>query len=95
MADTGNMSGQAGGGTDSVFGGLGGGVQQGTPVPDMEDGPRNQHGLSTNNPSGDGVAPPLDSVFSTDLGGSGVAGQTGGRVIPNAQPATGPPGQGG
>lgn len=95
MADTSNMSGQAGGGSGSVFGDLGGGVQQGTQVPDMQDGPRNSSGHPTNNPSGDGTAPPLDSVFGTDLGGSGVAGQTGGRAISNAVPSTGPPGQGG
>ncbi len=98
MADTGNMSGQAGGGGDGVFGGLGGGVQQGTDLPYMPDGPRNAGGHPSGNPSGGGEwgeVPALDSVFGTDLGGSGVAGQTGGSQISNAVPSTGPPGQGG
>lgn len=91
-------SGQAGGGSGTVFGDLGGGVQRGTPVPDMADGPRNAHGHPTGNPSGGpewGAVPEVDSVFGTDLGGSGVAGQTGGRAIPQGEPNTGPPGQGG
>jgi hypothetical protein len=92
MADTGNMSGQAGGGTDSVFGALGGGVQQGTPVPIAEGAPRNSAGNQTNNPSGDGTAPAQDSVFGA-LGG-GVSSQTGGAMIPST-PGRDPGGQGG
>jgi hypothetical protein len=88
-------SGQAGGGSGTVFGDLGGGVQHGTDLPYLQDGPRNSGGHPTSNPSGDGVAPPLDSVFGTDLGGSGVAGQTGGAQITNQVPSMGPPGQGG
>jgi hypothetical protein len=94
MADTGSMSGQAGGGGgDSVFGGLGGGVQHGTDLMPIQDGPRNNEGHATNNPSGDGVAPRQDSVFG-DLGGSGVQGQEGGAMIPNS-PGRDPGGQGG
>jgi hypothetical protein len=96
--DTSNMSGQAGGGGGgSVFGDLGGGKQQGTQVDTMGDGPRNSGGHPTNNPSGDpawGEVPALDSVFGTDLGGSGVARETGGARIPNI-PGTDPGGQGG
>ena len=93
MADTGNMSGQAGNsGGGSVFGGLGGGVQHGTPVPDPPGRSTNNDGNITNNPSGDGVAPPQDSVFA-DLGG-GVACQCGGLDIPNG-PGRDPGGQGG
>jgi hypothetical protein len=99
--DTSNMSGQAGGGGGgSVFGDLGGTGQQhaGAAIPDPGDFPRNAGGHPTNNPSGGaewGAVPPLDSVFGTDLGGSGVARETGGQMIPNIAPATGPPGQGG
>lgn len=96
MTDTSNMSGQAGGGGSSVFGDLGGGKQQGTQVPGIGDGARNAYGHPTGNPSGGGDSlPAFDSVFGTDLGGSGVAGQTGGRAISNAVPSMGPPGQGG
>ncbi len=97
-SDASNMSGQAGGGSGSVFGGLGGGQQQGSDLPAMPDGPRNSGGHPTGNPSGDpawGSAPALDSVFGTDLGGSGVARETGGAAISNTVPSTGPPGQGG
>ena len=81
---------------DSVFGDLGGpGQQQGSDLFPIQDGPRNSGGHPTNNPSGDGVAPPLDSVFGTDLGGSGVARETSGQQVPNIAPETGPPGQGG
>src|SRR6266567_9514637 len=87
-------SGQAGGGAGAVFASdLGGGVQQGSDLPQMPDGPRNSGGHPTGNPSGDGVAPPLDSVFGTDLGGSGVAREEGGQAISNTVPSTGPPGQ--
>jgi hypothetical protein len=80
---------------DSVFGDLGGpGQQQGSDLPAIQDGPRNSEGHSTNNPSGDGVAPAHDSVFG-DLGGSGTARETGGQAIPNTVPTMGPPGQGG
>jgi hypothetical protein len=80
---------------DSVFGDLGGpGQQQGSDLPMIQDGPRNSGGHPTNNPSGDGVAPALDSVFG-DLGGSGTSRETGGSMISNAVPSTGPPGQGG
>jgi hypothetical protein len=93
MADTGNMSGQAGGGSDSVFGGLGGGQQQGSDLPQMPDGPHNTLGNPNNNPSGgDGTVPAQDGVFG-DLGG-GVASQTGGGQIPNT-PGRDPGGQGG
>ncbi len=94
-SDASNMSGQAGGGSGAVFGGLGGGVQQGSDLPQMPGGPRNSGGHPTGNPSGDpawGEVPPLDSVFGTDLGGSGVAGQERGAAIPNIAPSTGPPG---
>ncbi len=97
-SDASNMSGQAGGGSGSVFGGLGGGQQHGTDLPYMPGGPRNSAGHPTGNPSGDpawGAVPALDSVFGTDLGGSGVAREIHGAVIPNIAPETGPPGQGG
>jgi len=97
-SDTGNMSGQAGGGSGAVFGDLGGGVQHGTQIPNMGDGPRNAYGHPTSNPSGDpawGQVPAPDSVFGTDLGGAGVAGQTQGAALPNTSPAAGPRGQGG
>jgi hypothetical protein len=77
---------------DSVFGDLGGGVQQGTMLTPIQDGPRNEYGHPTNNPSGDGNAPAQDSVFG-DLGG-GVSSQTGGAEIPNT-PGSDPGGQGG
>jgi len=94
MADTGNMSGQAGNsGGGSVFGALGGGQQHGTPVPDPPGRPTNNDGNVTNNPSGDGVVPPQESVFG-DLGGGGQAAQTGGPMIPNG-PGRDPGGQGG
>jgi hypothetical protein len=94
MADTGNMSGQAGntaGG--SVFGDLGGGQQHGTPVPDPPGRPTNNEGNVTNNPSGDGVAPAEESVFG-DLGG-GVSSQTGGAMIVPGPVGRDPGGQGG
>ena len=98
-SDASNMSGQAGGGSGAVFGDLGGGQQQGTQVPDAGgDGPRNAMGHPTGNPSGDpawGQVPAQDSVFGTDLGGSGVAREIHGAAIPNIAPETGPPGQGG
>lgn len=96
-AETYSSSGQAGGGgSGSVFGDLGGpGQQQGDTMINatFDDGPRNSGGHPTNNPSGDGVAPPVDSVFG-DLGGSGTAAQTGGAAIPNI-PGPDPGGQGG
>jgi hypothetical protein len=92
-AEQGYPSGQAGGGTGSVFGDLGGpGQQQGTPVPMDAAPPLNSAGNVTNNPSGDGTAPAQDSVFG-DLGG-GVSSQTGGMAIPNG-PGSDPGGQGG
>jgi len=88
-----SSSGQAGSsGGGSVFGDLGGGVQQGTMLPPIQDGARNEYGHPTSNPSGDGIAPPLESVFG-DLGG-GVSSQTGGPAIPNT-PGRDPGGQGG
>jgi hypothetical protein len=97
--DTSNMSGQAGGGGgSSVFGDLGGGKQSGTQIPDPGDDARNAGGHPTNNPSSGaewGAVPALDSVFGTDLGGSGVAREIHGAMIPNIAPETGPPGQGG
>jgi hypothetical protein len=93
--DTANMSGQAGGGGGtSVSGDLGGGQQHGTGLPYMPDGPRNTYGHPTGNPSGDGVAPALDSVFG-DLGGSGTSRETSGTEIPAAPYGTDPGGQGG
>src|SRR5258708_31934666 len=68
-SDASNMSGQAGGGSGSVFGGLGGGQQHGTDLPYMPGGPRNSAGHPTGNPSGDpawGAVPALDSVFGTE-----------------------------
>jgi len=97
-SDASNMSGQAGGGSGAVFGGLGGGVQHGSDLPQMPDGPRNTGGHPTGNPSGDpawGAVPALDSVFGTDLGGSGVAREIHGAAIPNIAPEMGAPGQGG
>src|SRR5258707_6021491 len=89
-SDASNMSGQAGGGSGAVFGGLGGGVQQGSDLPQMPGGPRNSGGHPTGNPSGDpawGEVPPLDSVFGTDLGGV-----RGGRAASRAaDPDHGPP----
>jgi hypothetical protein len=91
-----SSSGQAGGGSGSVFGPLGGGVQHGDDLMPIQDSPRNAWGVATGNPSGgDGQAPPpLDGVFG-DLGGSGVAGQTGGEAIPAAPTGRDPGGQGG
>ena len=92
-----SYSGQAGGGSGSVFGDLGGpGQQQGTGSENatFSDGPRNAGGHPTNNPSGDGVAPAHDGVFG-DLGGSGTAAQTRGQNIPVAPAGTDPGGQGG
>src|SRR5258708_12228765 len=96
-SDASNMSGQAGGGSGAVFGGLGGGVQQGSDLPQMPGGPRNSGGHPTGNPSGDpawGEVPPLDSVFGTDLGGSGVPRQEPRPAIPNHPPPPPPPGPG-
>jgi hypothetical protein len=93
-AEQGYPSGQAGGGTGAVFGDLGGpGQQQGTPVPMDEAPPLNSAGNVTNNPSGDGVAPPQESVFG-DPGG-GVSSQTGGAQIIAGPAGTDPGGQGG
>lgn len=99
-----SSSGQAGGGTGSVFGGLGGpGQQQGSGMMPLPDSPRNQYGIPTGNPSGDAAddsgpdiadAPPPGSVFG-DLGGSGTGRQTGGQEIPAAPYGTDPGGQGG
>jgi hypothetical protein len=70
---------------DSVFGDLGGSGKQsaGAPVPGPDPyGAHNALGQPTSNPSGNhGPVPPQGSVFG-DLGGGGVACQTGGPVIP-------------
>jgi hypothetical protein len=77
-----SASGQAGGGSGSVFGDLGGpGQQQGGGV--MSD--INSIDITPVSPGG---------VFG-DLGGSGQQGQTGGAVIPPAPSGTDPGGQGG
>ena len=90
--------GATGGGT-SVFGDLGGpGQQQGGGVMSApQDGPRNAYGHPNGNPSGgDGwsTVPAADGVFG-DLGGGGVACQTGGQEIPAAPAGTDTGGQGG
>jgi len=90
--------GQAGGGgPGSVFGDLGGGQQQGSDLPPLQDGARNAYGHPTGNPSGgDGgisAAPAPGSVFG-DLGG-GVGSQLGGPDIPAAPTGSDPGGQGG
>src|SRR5258708_11317395 len=85
-SDASNMSGQAGGGSGAVFGGLGGGVQQGSDLPQMPGGPPNSRGHPTGNPSGDpawGEGPPLDSAFRTDLGGARVARQEPRAAVPH------------
>ena len=88
-----SASGQAGGFTGSVFGPLGGpGQQHGDGLPVLQDVPRNQWGISSGNPSGDGVAPKPDGVFG-DLGG-GVSSQLG-AAIEAAPVGTDPGGQGG
>src|SRR5258708_29853472 len=95
-SDASNMSGQAGGGSGSVFGGLGGGQQHGTDLPQMPGGPRNSAGHPTGNPSGDpawGAVPALDSVFGTDLGGSRAAPETHRAGVPHIPPPTAPPRQ--
>jgi hypothetical protein len=82
---------------DSVFGALGGGVQQGTGLMPLQDSPRNAWGLANGNPSGagDGAAPPApDSVFG-DLGGGGVACQLDGGEVPALPAGRDPGGQGG
>jgi hypothetical protein len=69
---------------DSVFGDLGGSGTQtgGAPVPGIGDGARNALGQPTGNPSGNhGQVPAQGSVFG-DLGGCGVACQTGGPAVP-------------
>lgn len=98
-----SYSGQAGGGTGSVFGDLGGPGQQqggGGDVLDLDvsAGPRNIYGHPTGNPSGDtdsvpdiADAPPLGSVFG-DLGGSGVAREEMGAAIPAAPVGSDPQG---
>ena len=80
----------------SVFGDLGGPGQQsaGAVVSDIGDGAHNALGNPTGNPSGNhGEVPAQDSVFG-DLGGGGVACQTGGPAMPNG-PGVDPGGQGG
>jgi hypothetical protein len=69
---------------DAVFGDLGGSGKQsgGAPVPGIGDGARNTLGNPTSNPSGNGgPVPAQESVFG-DLGGGGVACQTGGPAVP-------------
>src|SRR5258708_13776476 len=92
-SDASNMSGQAGGGSGSVFGGLGGGQQHGTDLPQMPGGPRNSAGHPTGNPSGDpawGAVPPLDPVFGTDLRRSGGPPPTPPPRSPTLPPHPGP-----
>src|SRR5258708_35982279 len=96
-SDASNMSGQAGGGSGSVFGGLGGGQQQGSDLPAMPDGPRNSGGYPTGNPSGDpawGAVPALDSVFGTDLGGAWSPRGNRRAEMCDARPSPGTAGQG-
>jgi len=90
-----SSSGQAGGGSGTVFGPLGGGQQHGNDLMPLQDSPRNMYGHPTGNPSGGGgEVPALDSVFG-DLGGGGVACQLDGGEIPALPAGTDPGGQGG
>src|SRR5258708_33945763 len=96
-SDASNMSGQAGGGSGSVFGGLGGGQQHGTDLRQMPGGPRSSAGHPTGNPSGDrawGAVPALDSGFGADRGRARAPLTAHGGGVPTMGHERGPPGQG-